>query len=382
MKEVGTDYIYLDYAASTPIRESVLKKLNRIESELVGNPSSVHSAGRMSLNKLDEARAKVARLLNCESREIVFTSGGTESNGLALTGFAKANPKGHIITSAFEHKAVLENLKELEKWGWEVSYIKPDKNGLIPVSKVIDAIKDNTALISIMYVNNEIGTIQPIREIGKQIESLNKDRKRKIYFHTDAVQAAPVLELNTKYLHVDMLTLSSHKIGGPKGGGALFVKSGTPMHSIINGGGQEQGLRSGTQNVYTAVGLAMALEEVNNQLDQESRRLTQLQSKLFGAIKELKGTVINGSLSHRSPMNINFSWKSYTSDELVIALDRLGFAVSAASACASGSIQKSHVLSQMPIPEWRMDRSVRISLGFQTQGGEITKLIKALKKLD
>ena len=179
-----------------------------------------------------------------------------------------------------------------------------------------------------------------------------------------------------------MLTLSSHKIGGPKGGGALFVKSGTPMHSIINGGGQEQGLRSGTQNVYTAVGLAMALEEVNNQLDQESRRLTQLQSKLFGAIKELKGTVINGSLSHRSPMNINFSWKSYTSDELVIALDRLGFAVSAASACASGSIQKSHVLSQMPIPEWRMDRSVRISLGFQTKGGEITKLIKVLKKLD
>src|SRR5690606_3361496 len=199
------------------------------------------------------------------------------------------------------------------KGGGEVSYVKPDKNGLIAASKVIDAIKDDTALISIMYVNNEIGTIKPITEIGKQIEKLNKDRNGKIYFHTDAVQAAPVLELNTKYLHVDMLTLSSHKIGGPKGGGALFVKSGTPIHSIINGGGQEQGLRSGTQNVYTAVGLALALEEVNNQLDKENQRLTQLQSKLVDAIRELKGTVINGSLSHRSPMNINFSWKSYTS---------------------------------------------------------------------
>ncbi|MEZ4210487.1 MAG: cysteine desulfurase family protein [Patescibacteria group bacterium] len=381
MKEMGSNYIYLDYAASTPIRDEVLSELNKIEKELIGNPSSVHSAGRSSMNKLDAARKIVADILNCESGEIVFTSGGTESNTLALMGFADAHPKGHIITSSFEHKAVLENLKLLEGRGWKISYIKPDKNGLINAKKVIDEIKDNTRLVSIMYVNNEIGTIQPIREIGKQLESLNRTRTNKIYFHTDAVQAAPVLEVNSKYLHVDLMTLSSHKIGGPKGGGLLFVKKGTPLHPIINGGGQERGFRSGTQNIYSAIGLALALEQTGKNLAKEVKRLHALQNKILTAVNKLDGVVVNGTGKQKSPAIVNFSWKKYSSDELVIALDRIGIAVSAASACASGSIQKSHVLSEVPIPEWRAASSVRISMGHSTATSDINKLIAALKKM-
>ena len=376
-----TKNIYLDYSATAPLRTSVGQAMKPFWDDQFGNPSSVHSYGRAALDATDAARRQIATLLDCLSSEIVFTGSGTEADNLAIIGLASGLPKGHIVTTAIEHKAVLESCRYLEKWGWQVSYIKPNRQGVVTAKSILDAIQENTRLVSVMYANNEIGTIQPIREIGKGIQKLNRDRKLRIWFHTDGVQAGSLLPLGTKHLHVDMLTLSAHKLGGPKGVGLLFATTGIPLRPIIHGGGQESNRRSGTLNVAGIVGMAAALAECQKTSLKEAARLQKLQTILKEAVTKIAGVEINGSLTDRLASNLNFSWRGKSSDELVIALDRQGIAVSAASACSSGSIQSSYVIEAMGLPEWRSNSTLRVSMGYKTTVAEIKSFVSALRKL-
>jgi cysteine desulfurase len=373
--------IYLDYSATAPLRPEAKVAMEPYWSEEFGNPSSVHGYGREALDGVDEARRKIAEILDCLPSEIIFTSGGTEADNLAILGLAGESKTGHIVTSAIEHKAILSSCRYLENRGWRVTYIKPNKFGVVSAKSVIAAITPATKLVSIMYANNEVGTIQPIREIGKQIEKLNRERKQRVVFHTDAVQGGTLLPLGTKHLHVDMLTLSGHKLGGPKGTGILFTKTGVVIHPRTLGGGQESGRRSGTLNVPGIMGMAAALIAVTKNHDKESRRLAGLQKSTITALTKLPGVVVNGDLEERLPSNINISIQNKTSDELVIALDRMGIAVSAASACASGSIQSSYVIEAMGLPAWRAASTLRISMGYKTTAVELKRLVSALKKL-
>lgn len=373
--------IYLDYAATAPMRPEVTRAMKPYFSEKFGNASSIHGFGRQAQRGVDEARRQIAEILNCRSEEIVFTGSGTEADNLAIKGLAKNFYGDHIVVSAIEHKAVLETARALEEAGWRVTYVKPNREGRVTVEQIERAITAKTFLVSVMYANNEVGTIQPIREIGLMIKRVNKDRKRPVYFHTDAVQAGGLLNLDTKILHVDMMTLSGHKLGGPKGIGLLYVKTGTPMQPIIYGGGQEHGLRSGSLNVAGIVGMATALAVSQKSAKSETMRLVKLQRELIRELKKIKGVTMNGSLAERLPNNINFSVENKTSDELVIGFDRQGIAVSAASACAAGSIAPSYVLAAMGLNEKRAGSSVRVTLGYQTRQPDIGKFIKALKKL-
>lgn len=374
--------IYLDYSASSPVRKSVLRLMTESLANDYGNPASIHSTGRESLNHIDIARRRIASFLNCLPSEIVFTSGGTESDNLAVIGLAGRFKKaGHIITSAIEHKAILESCALLEKRGWRISYVRPNKNGLISVKDILREIQEDTKLISIMYANNEIGTIQPIREIGKHLQVINKQRPEPIRLHTDAVQAGVLLNMDTKHLHVDLLTLSAHKLGGVKGVGLLYVKDGVLLEPLVVGGGQERGLRSGTLNTAGIVAMSEAISEIETNRAKETSRLQILQKYLISELSKMPDVEINGSLRDRLVSNINFSVRNKKSDDLVIGLDRKGIAVSAASACSSGSINPSYVISAMGLPEWRASSTIRISMGFTTKKSDITKLLRSLKDI-
>jgi len=346
-----------------------------------GNASSIHSFGRQAQRAVDGARRAVAKVLNCQPAEIIFTGSGTEADNLAIQGLAKNFPRGHIVTTAIEHKAVLETCRALEQAGWRVTYIKPDQEGMVAVNHIMRAITPKTFSVSVMYANNEVGTVQPIREIGLAIKKLNQNRKQKVYFHTDAVQAGNFLDLNTQILHVDLLTLSGHKLGGPKGIGALYVREGTPLVPIVHGGGQERGLRSGTLNTAGIVGLGTALQIVQARKITENQRLARLQRYVLTELKKLSGVVINGSLTERLVNNVNFSVSGHTSDELVIGLDMRGIAVSAAAACAAGSIEPSYVLRAMGLGEKRASSSLRITTGHRTKKADLEQLLAALRQL-
>ncbi|MFA5010185.1 MAG: cysteine desulfurase family protein [Patescibacteria group bacterium] len=373
--------IYLDYAATAPVRPEVVKVMKPYFSERFGNAASIHRFGQQAQKATDEARRKVAEILNCKPLEIIFTSSGTEADNLAIYGLAKNYPDGHIITTTIEHKAALETCRALGQTGLKVTYIKPNQEGIVSVEQITKAITPKTFLVSIMYANNEVGTIQPIREIGLMLKRENQKRKQPIYFHTDAVQAGNLLSLDTQILHTDMLTLSGHKLGGPKGVGLLYVRDGVPLQPIIYGGGQERGLRSGSLNVPGIVGLATALEMVQRQKPAETKRLSELQKYLIKELRKLPQIEFNGSLTSRLVNNLNFSVKGKTSDELVIGLDRRGIAVSAASACAAGSVEPSYVLLAMGLNATRANSSVRITLGYLTKKPDLVKLAKELKQL-
>jgi cysteine desulfurase len=375
------DKIYLDYAATAPVRPEVAKTMKPYFSERFGNASSIHGFGQQAQKATDEARRKVGDILNCKPLEVIFTGSGTEADNLAIQGVAKKFPNGHIITTAIEHKAVLETCQALEKAGIKVTYIKPSREGMVSVEQIAKAITPKTFLVSVMYANNEVGTIQPIREMGLMLKKINQDRKQKIYFHTDAVQAGTLLSLDVQILHVDMLTLSGHKLGGPKGVGLLYVRDGVPIQPIMYGGGQERGLRSGSLNVAGIVGLAAALEISQSYKVAETKRLSGLQKYLMAELKKLPNITLNGSLVGRLVNNINFSVDKKTSDELVIGLDRQGIAVSAASACAAGSIESSYVLQAMGLSETRASSSVRVTMGYLTKKLDIVQLVKMLKRL-
>ncbi len=377
--------IYLDYAATTPVDKEVLKEMLPYLNEKFGNASSVHSFGQEAIVALDQAREKIAKLFNCDFSEIIFTGSATESNNLAIKGLAKV-AKAHIIATKIEHESVIESLKELARVGHKVTYLPVNKDGLIKILDLEKSIKDNTILVSIIYANNEVGTIQPIKEIGKLLEKINKKRREnglsKIYFHTDAVQALNYLECRPDWLKVDLLTFSGHKIYGPKGLGGLYVRKNTPLYPIILGGGQEFGLRSGTENVANIVGLAKAVELVFKNREARFKLVLDLRDKLLDYIMKNNGKInVNGSIKNRLPNNLNLRFPGLSNETLIVALDQAGIAVSAGSACSSRALAASHVLKAIGLTSKQMRESLRITLGKNTTKEEIKKAAEIINKI-
>ena len=389
--------IYLDHAATTPTDKKVLDEMMPYFSQKFGNPSSIHQFGQEALEAVDKARQQVADFLGCSSSEIIFTSGATESNNMTIKGVIKAsnveNP--HIITSAIEHPCILNSCKEAEKEGSEVAYLGVDKDGIIDLEDIEKAIKENTILISIMYANNEVGTIEPIAEIGKLLKKINSEREEnklpKIYFHTDAVQAINYLDCNIDNLGVDLLSLSGHKIYGPKGVGVLYVRQGTKIKSIQHGGEQENNFRAGTHNVPGIVGLGKAISlipvETRQCLVSTTLRIKKIKEieKLRDyfideVLKNITDARLNGSKEFRLPHNVNFSFKGIEGESLLIMLDQDGIAVSTGSACSSASLEPSHVLTAMKIPPEIAHASIRFTLGKDTTKEDIDYTLKVLKE--
>lgn len=380
--------IYLDYAATTPLDNKALEKMLPYFSEDFGNPSSVHNLGQSAANALEETRQKVAHVLNSQLSEIIFTSGATESNNLAIRGTlshylatrGKDAPKPHFITSTIEHHCVLETIESLLKTDQiEATFLSVDKEGLVNLDKLAEAIKENTIFISIMYVNNEIGTIQPISEIGKLIKELNATRKNKIIFHTDAVQALNYLDCDVQNLGVDLLSFSAHKFYGPKGAGALFIKKGTPIKAIQTGGVQEFKLRAGTQNVPAIVGLGSALDEIKNNNVQEIKKLRDYLIERI--LKEIPAAYLNGHREKRSPNNANFRFDNIEGEGLLLSLDMEGIFASTGSACSSGSLDPSHVLLALGLRHEQAHGSLRLSLGKHTTKEEIDFAVDKIKEI-
>lgn len=380
--------IYLDYAATTPLDPEVLKVMLPYLKRDYGNPSSIHYFGQKARFAIDQAREILAKFLGAKSEEIIFTGSATEANNMAIFGLIeglkeKSNfpaDKLHIITSQIEHHAVLEPCQELEKKEVEVTYLAVDKEGIVKVSDLEKAIKENTVLISIMSANNEIGTIQPISEIGKVLREVNQNRKNKIYFHSDAVQAVNYLDCNVEKLGVDLLTLSGHKIYGPKGVGALYIRQDTPIKPLIYGGGHESGLRSGTENVAGIVGLAAAIKKIEDpKIKIQNIKIRQLRDKLIkGILKSIPDSKLNGSATERLPNNANFTFLGAEGEAMLIALDQKGIAVSTGSACSSKSLEPSHVLLALGLTPEEAHCSLRITLGRYTTKEEIEKVLKVL----
>ena len=397
-----TNKIYLDYAATTPVDKEVLKAMTPYFSLKFGNASSVHSFGQEAIAVIDKAREKIAKLLNCQFDEIIFTGSATEANNLAIKGmvskFQTLSSKLHIISTNIEHESVREPLKELEKLGHQVTLLKVDKKGFIKIADLEKAIKNNTALVSVIYASNEIGTIQPIKEIGKFLEKINVKRKiaglNKIYFHTDAVQALQFIECRPSWLKVDLMTFSGHKIYAPKGIGILYVKKGTPIMPIVSGGGQEFNLRSGTENVPYIVGLAKAVELVFKNRERTAAKMLKLRNKLLNnIIKNNKSARLNGSFdpptslgtSSRLPNNINIRFPGVGNETLLVSLDQSGMAISAGSACSARASGASHVLTAIGLTEKQAKESIRITIGRNTTEAEIKEtsevIGKTIKKL-
>ena len=359
--------IYLDNAATTPVDKRVLGAMLPYFNEKYGNPMSLHSFGREALKAVEEARNKIARFFNAENQEIYFTSGATESNNWVIKGVVNASKqsKPHIITSSIEHHCILGACENIDA---EITYIKPNKEGIVSVDDVKKAIKKNTVLISIMYVNNEIGTVQPIKEISKI--------KGNVLFHTDATQAINYFDCDVKKLGVDFLSMSGHKIYGPKGVGLLYIKNGSLISSIQQGGSQELELRAGTHNTTGIVGLGKAIELIKKNND-----ILNLRNYLISRIiKEIKGSQLNGSLKHRSPNNANFSFKNIEGESLLFLLDKEGIACSTGSACSSGSLKASHVLLSIGLSPEQAHGSLRITLGKDNTKKEIDIAIEKIKK--
>jgi len=379
--------IYLDYAATTPLDPKVAALVKAIQEKYYGNPSSIYELGMQAKLEIEATRKGIAEILGAREGEIVFTAGGTESVNLALFGvvrnaIASGIKKPHLIVSSIEHHAVLESAKALKEEGVELSILKTDHFGFVNPKELARLIKKNTVLISIMYANNEIGTIEPITELTKFIRKANLNRKHKIIFHTDACQATGAQDLNVNKLGVDLMTLNASKIYGPKQIGLLYVRSGVQLKPLIYGGGQERGLRSGTENTAGIVGFAKALEISEKLKTKENKRLTVLQRFLIKEIKKsIPQAVLNGPEHSRLSNNINFSFKGIDGEALLLYLDAQGFAVSTGSACASTSLDPSHVLQAIGLNKDDAKASVRISLGRATKKQDLVSLLKVLPGL-
>lgn len=370
--------IYLDNASTTKIDDEVLKSMILYLKEEYGNASAIYSLGRRSRKKIEESRETIARILNCNSDEIYFTSGGSESDNTAIKGIARANrSKGnHIITSKIEHPAVLNTCKSLEKEGFEITYVDVLENGIIDLDKLKNSIKENTILISIMYANNEIGTIQPISEIGKLAKEHN------IYFHTDAVQAVGSEIIDVKKMNIDSLSLSGHKFYGPKGIGALYVKKGVKFNKYIDGGHQEKNKRAGTENVSAIVGMAKALEIAYDNLEEHNKKIRDLRNYYINQVKEkIPYIKINGDLEKRLPGNSNISFRFIEGESLLLNLDLKGICASSGSACTSGSLDPSHVLLAIGLPHEIAHGSLRVTIGKYNNKEEIDYLIENLVEI-
>ncbi|MBI2475033.1 aminotransferase class V-fold PLP-dependent enzyme [Candidatus Uhrbacteria bacterium] len=378
--------IYLDNAATTPIDPRVFEAMLPYLSGKYGNPSSFHTLGKQAKDDMIESRSQIAEILNSRSDEILFASGGTESDNLAVLGFARANQANgkHLITTAIEHHAVLEAMIQLEKKeGFEITYLKPDSDGLVSASQVSEALRPDTILVSVMYANNEIGTIQPIKEIGNLVQKYRKEKKQSWpVFHTDACQASGFLDLDVEKLHVDLLTLNGSKMYGPKGVGILYMKRGIKLQPLQFGGSQERGLRPGTENVAGIIGMAKALTLAQKDKVNESKRLVQLRDKLInGILKSIPKTRLNGHLTTRLPNNVNISFLDIEGEALVLYLDAAGIFASTGSACTSASLEPSHVILALGMPYEVAHGSIRFTLGHYTTDEDIDYVLKTLPPL-
>ncbi len=368
-------FVYLDNAATTKISEEVLKEMLPFLQESYGNASTIYSIGRESRSAIEKARKQVASAIGCLPQEVFFTSGGTESDNWAIQGTARRlarNGKNHIITTNIEHHAVLHTCEMLEKQGFEVTYLKVDSEGFISAKQVEEAIKDTTCLVTVMYANNEIGTIQPIKDIGKIC------RDKGVWFHTDAVQALSNVDVNVVEQNIDLMSISSHKIHGPKGVGVLYIKRGIVLDNIITGGGQERAKRPGTENVSGIVGFGYAITEAMRDMDEKVKNINILKSHLIESVLKIPFSSINGSLENRLCFNINFSFGSIEGESLLLMLDLKGICASSGSACTSGSLDPSHVLLALGKSHEVAHGSLRISLGKYTTKQEIDYLIEVL----
>ena len=371
-------YIYMDNAATTPVKKEVLDEMLPYFTEKFGNPSSIYAIGRESRKAIENSREKVAKVLGAAPKEIYFTSGGSEADNWALKGvaFANKNKGNHIITSKIEHHAILHTCQYLEKHGFKVTYLDVDEYGMINVEQLKDAITDETILISIMFANNEIGTIQPIKEIGMIA------KEKGIYFHTDAVQAMGNVKIDVNELNIDLLSMSAHKFYGPKGVGALYIRKGVKIDSLIHGGAQERNKRASTENVPAIVGLGKALELAYENIDSHNKKLTALRQRLIkGVFDNIDYVRLNGHPEKRLPGNTSFCFRFVEGESLLLSLDMKGIAGSSGSACTSGSLDPSHVLLAIGLPHEIAHGSLRLALGDFNTEEEVDFVVKALVEI-
>ena len=370
--------VYFDNAATTKLDEEVFEEMIPYLKENYGNASSIYKLGRESRKAVEDSRERIAKVLNCKPNEIYFTAGGSESDNTAIKGIARANRKkgNHIITSKIEHPAVLETCKQLEKEGFEVTYVSVDENGILNLEELKNSIKSNTILITIMFANNEIGTIEPIEEIGKIA------KENKIYFHTDAVQAVGNLRIDVQKLNIDSLSLSGHKFYGPKGIGALYVRSGVNFEKFISGGHQERNKRAGTENVAGIVGMGKAIELAYNNLEEHNKKIKELRDYYVEQVRaRIPYIKVNGDMEKRLPGNSNISFRFIEGEGLLLNLDLKGICASSGSACTSGSLDPSHVLLAIGLPHEIAHGSLRITIGKYNTKEEIDYLIENLVEI-
>ncbi len=371
-------YIYADNAATTKMSRTAIDAMLPYMEEFYGNPSSLHSVGQRANEALMDARQRAAALLGCQAREITFTSGGSEADNQALRSAAAIGSrkgKKHIISTAFEHHAILHTLEALEKEGFDVTLLDVHENGLITPAQVAEAIRPDTCLVTVMYANNEIGTIQPIAEIGRICH------EKGVIFHTDAVQAVGHLHINTAEQNIDMLSLSAHKFYGPKGVGLLYARRGIPLTNIIYGGAQEKGKRAGTENIPGIVGMAAAMEEAVSNIDAHMPYVAALRDRLIAGISQIPHSALNGDAEKRLPGNVNFCFEGIEGESLLLMLDDMGIAASSGSACTSGSLDPSHVLLAIGRPHEVAHGSLRLTINEKNTEEEIDYMIDAVTKV-
>ncbi len=370
--------IYVDNAATTAMSDSAVKAMIPYLKEVYGNPSSLHSAGQAAKEALDAAREKIARCLNCEPREIYFTSGGSEADNQAIRSAAvngARKGKKHIVSTAFEHHAVLHVLKKLEKEGFDVTYLDVHANGLISAEEVEAAIRPDTALVTVMYANNEVGTIQPVREIGEVC------KKHGVIFHTDAVQAAGHIPVDVRADNIDMLSLSAHKFHGPKGAGVLYCRRGIPLNTFIEGGAQERGRRAGTENIGGVAAMAQALEDACANMAANSEKESALRDRLIDGLLKIPHSKLNGDRKKRLPNNVNICFEGIEGEGLLLHLDARGICASSGSACTSGSLDPSHVLLALGLPHEVAHGSLRLSLSEYNTEEDVNAILKAVPEV-
>jgi cysteine desulfurase len=370
--------IYADNAATTRMSETAIQVMTACMREYYGNPSSLYTVGQIAKEKLEEARAEVARLINATPREIIFTSGGSEADNQAIRSAAESGRrkgKMHIISTAFEHHAVLHTLRKLEKEGFEITLLPVHTNGIVDVKELEDAIREDTCLVTVMTVNNEIGTIQPIAEIGALC------RAKGVIFHTDAVQAVGHLDIDVQAQNIDMLCASAHKFHGPKGVGFLYVKKGAPLYNLIEGGAQERGKRAGTENLAGIMAMTAALKESIERMPQVADRLKPIRDHIIDGLKKIPHSALNGDRDRRMYSNINFSFEGIEGESLLILLDQKGISASSGSACTSGSLDPSHVLLAIGRVHEVAHGSLRLSLGEEITEKEADYIIEAVSEV-
>ncbi len=370
--------IYLDNGATTKMSQAAIHAMLPYMDTIYGNPSSLHSAGQAAAEALANARQRIANCLGCSAAEITFTSGGSEADNQAILSAARLGArkgKRHIISTAFEHHAVLHTLNKLEKEGFTITLLDVHENGIVLPEQVRDAIREDTCLVTVMYANNEIGSIQPIREIGAVC------REKGVLFHTDAVQAAGHLPIHVQEQNIDMLSLSAHKFHGPKGIGVLYARKGILLTPLIEGGAQERGKRAGTENVPAIMGMAAALDEACEHLDENAAKLTALRDKLIAGLSEIPHSILNGDAVHRLPGNVNFCFEGIEGESLLLLLDDKGICASSGSACTSGSLDPSHVLLAIGRVHDIAHGSLRLTLSEEITAEDVAYTIQAVKEV-